>query len=97
MQPPHFPAENRADSDKQYWSFDKNMPGGTLYKKKKTRILTFISTSWKGKLQYKQKQLGYNGQSSQRIYLSDWKNKPVNQCCKHRVGTKENHILKQEA
>ena len=23
----------------------KNMPGGTLYKKKKTRILTFISTS----------------------------------------------------
>ena len=49
----------------------KNMPGGTLYKKKKTRILTFISTSLKGKLQYKQKQSGYNGQSSQRIYLSD--------------------------
>ena len=49
----------------------KNMPGGTLYKKKKTRILTFISTSLKGKLQYKQKQSGYDGQSSQRIYLSD--------------------------
>ena len=47
------------------------MPGGTLYKKKKTRILTFISTSYKGKLQYKQKQSGYDGQSSQRIYLSD--------------------------
>ena len=50
------------------------MPGGTLYKKTtETRILTFISTSYKGNLQYKQKQSGYDGQSSQRNYLSDKK------------------------